>query len=145
MKRKIITKQKISGLFVYFKNLKPIKIYKFYQSIYLNQATCLSLFLPPYYLTKFISRLLNCLTMFIVTTESSIRPMGPKMASGIKSIGESVYRIITIMILTLGLVNKYLIPSGVNSLGASLIRVPISKIDLKNYIVNNLHLAIVNT
>lgn len=83
--------------------------------------------------------------MFIVTTESSIRPMGPKMASGIKSIGESVYMIITIMILTLGLVNKYLIPSGVNSLGASLIRVPISKIDLKNYIVNNLHLAIVNT
>lgn len=73
----------------------------------------------------------NCLTIFIMTNESSIRPIGPRIASGRRSNGDSVYTIIIKINFTRELVNKNLSPSWDKRRGICLRRVPIYVKDLK--------------
>lgn len=66
----------------------------------------------------------------MVTNASSNNPKGPNNPSGSISIGESVQMSITKITLTLGLLNKNLIPSDERRVGAFLMILGSQVIDL---------------
>lgn len=109
----------------------------------LPQAPSL-LSLTPSSPTKLINNPLNCLTIFIITTESSIRPIGPNKASGSRSTGDNVQMSIMRINFIRGFVSMNLMPSGLSNLGAYLMNELIQRIDLINYIELGVRLVIGN-